>query len=307
MFNFNQCFKEVEKPCYSFFKKNETKKAKFKNKKKMILKYLIPLSFWINEKSNKNSNTYFLGLSGGQGTGKTTITALLEIILNKYFKKKVCAFSIDDFYKTKKEREKLSKNKHPLLKTRGVPGTHDINLIFDFLNEVKLKKKNNFLLPKFDKSIDDRAKKSMWKKINYIPDIVILDGWCIGAKAQSNKLLTKAINILEKKEDPKNVWRKYVNKQLKTKYKVLFNKMNDIIYLNASNFSLMKKWRIKQENKIRIKNVKKNSKVMTNKDILRFMMFYQRITQQMFKDMLKVSSAILKLDSHHQIKNIKLS
>ena len=69
----------------------------------------------------------------------------------------------------------------------------------------------------------------------------------------------------------------------------------------------MKKWRIKQENKIRIKNVKKNSKVMTNKDILRFMMFYQRITQQMFKDMLKVSSAILKLDSHHQIKNIKLS
>ena len=133
MFNFNQCFKEVEKPCYSFFKKNETKKEKFKNKKKMILKYLIPLSFWINEKSNKNSNTYFLGLSGGQGTGKTTITALLEIILNKYFKKKVCAFSIDDFYKTRKEREKLSKNKHPLLKTRGVPGTHDINLIFDFL------------------------------------------------------------------------------------------------------------------------------------------------------------------------------
>ena len=77
----NNCFKHVAKKYFRYFKKQETKKEKFKNKKKMLLNYLIPLSFWINEKSNQYSNTYFLGLSGGQGAGKTTITSLLNIIL----------------------------------------------------------------------------------------------------------------------------------------------------------------------------------------------------------------------------------
>ena len=83
--------------------------------------------------------------------------------------------------------------------------------------------------------------------------------------------------------------------------------MNDIVYLNVPNFDLMKKWRIKQEAKLRTKSTKKSSKVMSNKEILRFMMFYQRITQQMFRDMPKISSAILKINRYHQIKNIKLS
>ena len=183
----NNCFKHVAKKCFRYFKKQETKKEKFKNKKKMLLNYLIPLSFWINEKSNQYSNTYFLGLSGGQGAGKTTITSLLNIILTNYFKKKVCIFSIDDFYKTLNDRKKLSKKIHPLLKTRGVPGTHDIKFIINYLKKIKLKKNKVISLPIFDKSIDDRAIKSKWKKINYIPDIIILEGWCVGAKPQSNK------------------------------------------------------------------------------------------------------------------------
>ena len=175
----NNCFKHVEKKCFGYFKKQETKKEKFKNKKKMLLNYLIPLSFWINEKSNQYSNTYFLGLSGGQGAGKTTITSLLNIILTNYFKKKVCIFSIDDFYKTLNDRKKLSKKIHPLLKTRGVPGTHDIKFIINYLKKIKLKKNKVISLPIFDKSIDDRAIKLKWKKINYIPDIIILEGWCV--------------------------------------------------------------------------------------------------------------------------------
>ena len=136
----NNCFKHVEKKCFRYFKKQETKREKFKNKKKMLLNYLIPLSFWINKKSNNQTNTYFLGLSGGQGAGKTTITSLLNLILTNYFKKKVCIFSIDDFYKTLDERKKLSKNIHPLLKTRGVPGTHDTKFMTNYLNKIKSKK-----------------------------------------------------------------------------------------------------------------------------------------------------------------------
>ena len=301
----NNCFKHVAKKCFRYFKKQETKKEKFKNKKKMLLNYLIPLSFWINEKSNQYSNTYFLGLSGGQGAGKTTITSLLNIILTNYFKKKVCIFSIDDFYKTLNDRNKLSKKIHPLLKTRGVPGTHDIKFIINYLKKIKLKKNKVISLPIFDKSIDDRAIKSKWKKINYIPDIIILEGWCVGAKPQTNKLLNKAVNILEKKEDLNLKWRNYVNKQLKNKYKYLFNKMNDIIYMKVPNFSSLQKWRIKQENKLRLKNIKKKSKIMTNSEVLKFMMTYQRVTQQMFKDLPKIASIVLNLNKNHQIKNIR--
>jgi len=236
---------------------------------------------------------------------KTTITSLLNIILTNYFKKKVCIFSIDDFYKTLNDRKKLSKKIHPLLKNRGVPGTHDIKFIINYLKKIKLKKNKVISLPIFDKSIDDRAIKSKWKKINYIPDIIILEGWCVGAKPQSNKLLNKAVNILEKKEDLNFKWRNYVNKQLKNKYKYLFNKMNDIIYMKVSNFSSLQKWRLKQENKLRLKNIKKKFKIMTNSEVLKFMMTYQRVTQQMFKDLPKIASIVLNLNKNHQIKNIR--
>ena len=199
----------------------------------------------------------------------------------------------------------MSKKIHPLLKTSGVPGTHDIKFITNYLKKIKLKKNKVISLPTFDKSIDDRAIKSKWKKINYIPYIIILEGWCVGAKPQSNKLLNKAVNILEKKEDLNFKWRNYVNKQLKNKYKYLFNKMNDIIYMKVPNFSSLQKWRLKQENKLRLKNIKKKSKIMSNSEVLKFMMTYQRVTQQMFKDLPKIASIVLNLSKNHQIKNIR--
>ena len=294
----------LKKNVLGILKNKKLKEKNLKIKKKMLLNYLIPLSFWINKKSNNQINTYFLGLSGGQGAGKTTITSLLNLILTNYFKKKVCIFSIDDFYKTLDERKKLSKNIHSLLKTRGVPGTHDIKLMTNYLNKIKSKKNKVISLPIFDKSIDDRAKKQKWKKINFIPNIIILEGWCVGAKPQNNKLLYKAVNVLEKKEDSNFRWRNYVNNQLKKKYKYLFDKMNDIIYIKVPNFSLLQKWRLKQENKLRLKNIKKKSKIMTNSEVLKFMMTYQRVTEQMFKDMPKIASVIMSLNKNHQIKNI---
>ena len=127
----------------------------------------------------------------------------------------------------------------------------------------------------------------------------------MGAKPQSNKLLNKAVIILEKKEDLNFKWRNYVNKQLKNKYTHLFNKMNDIIYMKVPNFSSLQKWRLKQENKLRLKNIKKKSKIMSNSEVLKFMMTYQRVTQQMFKDLPKIASIVLNLSKNHQIKNIR--
>ena len=151
----NLCFSKVKKDCLNFIKSQETKADKFKNKERMIRSFLIPLCFWISKKADKK-RPYFVGLAGGQGTGKTTSSSLIKIILTKYFKLKVFRISIDDFYKTRKERIALSKKVHPMLLTRGVPGTHDISMMLDFFKKSKAKKFKNMKLPNFNKAIDDR-------------------------------------------------------------------------------------------------------------------------------------------------------
>jgi len=301
----NECYTKVRKNCFQYIKSQETITNKFKNKNRMLKSYLIPLCFWIANKTNKKK-PLIIGLSGGQGTGKTTITSIISLILRKYFKLNVFKISIDDFYKTRYERKILSITKHPLLMTRGVPGTHDCKIISQFFKKVKNKKFKQLKLPKFDKSIDDRCPKKLWYKINSRPDVVILEGWCVGAKAQKNSQIIKPINSLEKSKDLSLVWRKYVNDQLKKQYKNLFKQLNEIIYLRANSFKVLKEWRIKQEKRLWLKSKnKKNLRIMNKSDIINFMQTYQRITQNMFKDVPKYASIIMKLNSNHQINSIK--
>ena len=301
----NQCFNAVYKDCVKYIKFQETKTEKFKNKNRMIKAFLIPLCYWIKNKIN-NSKPLLIGLSGGQGTGKTTISSIVSLILKKYFKLKVFKISIDDFYKTRKERISLSKIKHSLLRTRGVPGTHDIKIMLRFFNKVKSKKFTQIKLPRFDKSVDDRCKKNLWQNIYSRPDVVIFEGWCVGARPQKVFDLKKTVNLLEKTEDKSLRWRKYVNKQLETKYKKLFNKLDGLIYLKVQNFLLLRKWRLKQEKKLWLKaSNKKNLKIMNKKEVINFMSTYQRVTQHMFNDMPKISSVIMNLNDKHQINKIK--
>ena len=301
----NECFNRVKKDCFKFISAQETKRDKFKNKDRMIKSFLIPISFWIAKKVDKKQ-PLIIGLAGGQGSGKTTISSILTLILQKYFKLNVFKVSIDDFYKTRKDRRLLSKNKHPLLMTRGVPGTHDIDLMLNFFKKIKDKKFKSLQIPTFNKAIDDRCSKNLWYKIKSRPDVIIFEGWCVGARAQKTSQLKKSINSVEKVHDQSTKWRTYVNNQLKTKYKLLFNQLDELLYLKAKNFNLLREWRLKQERKLLIqaKN-KKNLKIMSNVDVINFMQTYQRITQQMFKDALKSSSIIMNLNSNHQIEKIK--
>ena len=283
MSQISACLNKVKKPCYRFISTQEISSERFKNKDKMLRSFLIPVCFWMAKKVKKNK-TMIVGLSGGQGTGKTTISSIIKIILEKYFKLNVFKISIDDFYKTRKERIILSKKVHPLLKTRGVPGTHDIDMMLNLFRKVKAKKVKALSLPKFDKSVDDRVSKDKWYKIKSKPDIVIFEGWCVGAKSQSKKQLIKPINSLERLNDQSMKWRKYVNLNLKNKYKKFHSMMDCLLYLKAENFALLRKWRLVQEKKLKITNKdKKNLKVMNKQEVLNFMMTYQRITEHMFK------------------------
>jgi len=297
------CFLKVEKDYLRFLNKEKIFDKSKVEKIESLKKIYIPISFWIEKKYREKGKTLFLGLSGGQGSGKTTVTGILKIILKKFFRREIQVSSIDDFYKTLKERNHMSYRIHNLFKTRGVPGTHDINLLKKFFNNLKKVNLKKFKSPKFDKSTDDRFRKRYWNNIKKKPEIVILEGWCIGAKPQSNSLVKKPINILEKKEDKNFIWRKYVNKKLKVEYKNLFAKIDHLIFIKIPNFKMVFKWRLLQEKKLKKKS-HSNKKIMNYKEIKRFIMFYQRITLQMIKDLSKSASVVMFMKKNHEVKKI---
>ena len=153
------CFLKVKNDYLKFLNKEKIFNKSTVDKITNLKKTYIPISFWIENKYKKKGKTLFLGFSGGQGSGKTTVVKILKIILKKFFKRKIYVSSIDDFYKTLKDRNEMSYTTHSLFKTRGVPGTHDVNLINKFFYFIKKKKFKKTKLPRFDKSIDDRLKK----------------------------------------------------------------------------------------------------------------------------------------------------
>jgi len=176
-------------------------------------------------------------------------------------------------------------------------------LIRNFFYFVKKKKFRKFKTPKFSKILDDRLKKKYWFNINERPEIVIFEGWCIGAKSQLNSSIVKPINILEKREDKDMVWREYVNKKLKNEYKKFFSKIDHFIFMKVPNFKMVFKWRLLQEIKLRKKS-HSNKKIMSYYEIKRFIMFYQRITLQMIKDLSKSASMVMLLKRNHEIKKV---
>ncbi len=300
----NECIDFVKKDYLNFLNKEKIF-IKSEKEKVIILKNIyIPTSFWIENKYMKKGKTLFLGISGGQGSGKTTVANILKIILEKFFKRDVQIISIDNFYKTLKDRNAMSKNIHPLFTTRGVPGTHQLNLIKIFFQKIKKKKFNKFKLPKFDKALDDRYQKRNWIIIKKKPEIVIIEGWCVGAKPQSNNLIKRPINILEKKYDKNLIWRKYVNEKLKREYKKFFSTIDNLIFIKIPSFKMVFKWRLLQEKKLRKKAYFKK-KTMSYQEIKKFIMFYERITLQMVKDLSKSASAVMFLTKSHKIKKVQ--
>ena len=286
-----------------FLKKQESGSKPIVDKIGKLKTFYLPLSEWLYSIYKKDNRTKIIGLSGGQGAGKSTITGILKFILKRKYGLDLCVFSIDDFYKTKIERKKMSKNIHPLFLTRGVPGTHDVGLINKTIRKLKKKQFKTVLIPKFDKLIDDRSKKNKWQKIKKSPNIIIFEGWCVGAIQQKDNELKRSLNPIEKKYDPRFVWRKTVNNHLKNRYKRLFKKIDKLVYLKAPNFNHIFKWRLLQEEKMKLTS--KSKKTMSKSQVKDFIMFYERITKHMMNNYSKISDLTIFLDKSHRSKKMK--
>ena len=295
---------QIKKKYLNFLKSQEFLSEPFRDKTKQLNDFFLPISQKIYKIYLQNKKTKIIGLTGGQGSGISTISNILKIILKEGFQLNTAIFSIDDFYKTLSDRKKMSKKISPLFLTRGVPGTHETDLL---LNSIKQIKKINFkkiLIPKFDKSIDDRLPKKKWQIIDKKPHIVIFEGWCVGVTPQKNKDLIVPLNILEKEKDKKRIWRDHVNKELKTTYKKIFEHIDTIIFLKVPSFYHVFKWRLLQEKKLRITS--KGKKIMSKLQIKNFIMFYERLTKHMLKNLAKKAKFVVNIDNEHRLKSIKI-
>ena len=268
-----------------------------KYSKRYIQSKLIPVIKYICE---SESNKFLFG--GSQGIGKSSLINIISKTIEKFYNKKILLLSLDNYYLSRKQRLQLSKKIHQLLKTRGVPGTHDIEKLFKNIKQFN-KSKYPITTPLFDKLIDDTTKSTKITKTKC--DILFLEGWCCGSSEIPKKILHKNINNLEKIKDPKYQWRNFYNNKLKFEYKKLFKLFDELIFLKTSSFDNVFKWRLKQEKTNQSKN--KKSKRMTPNEIKIFIQHYEKITKWMLKDLNKKAQVVIKFEKNLKISSINFN
>lgn len=234
--------------------------------------------------------TVTLGICGAQGSGKSTIVAVTKRILEDRGLRTV-ALSLDDFYLSREARLRLAKDVHPLLATRGPPGTHDVAMAGAVLDQLKAKGK--VTLPRFDKASDTRTPRGQWETIASPVDVILFEGWCVGAVAQGSAALATPVNELERTEDPDGVWRGYVNDQLDGPYQALWGRMQELILLKAPSFEVVEAWRAEQEAKL----IARTGAGMSPAELSRFVAHYERLTRWILSEMPERARWVVELDA----------
>ncbi len=275
-----------------------------------VERWCIPLAEKIAIKKKDKPNTLIIGVQGAQGSGKTTLACFLKNIFKLEHNLNCAVVSIDDFYLTQKERLHLAESIHPLFKTRGVPGTHDIELANRTLGNLATLKNDEVLrLPSFSKAWDDRLDMDQWPNVRGPIDIVILEGWCVGLQAQRPTSLAVPVNALEAKEDPEGIWRGYANRQLNGPYQTLFERLDHTVVFNIPSFDCVYEWRLQQENALKRKlqglgASKDTAMFMSKEQVERFVSHYQRLTEHALMSMSRQGDWVLSLDNSHNITSL---
>lgn len=240
-----------------------------------------------------------LGLCGAQGSGKSTLARDLVAAAEATGRRAV-AISIDDLYLDRAARLALAQDVHPLLAVRGPPGTHDAALGLELLRG--LKEGAPVDPPSFDKATDDRRPAAARGRIAGPFDLVVFEGWCVGAIPQPEAELTRPVNALERDEDPDGVWRRRVNAALGGPYRRLFEELDALAVLQAPGFHVVRAWRGQQEAELR----RRTGRGMSEPELDRFVQVYERLTRWMLVETPSRADAVVRLDEDRRVLDVRL-
>jgi D-glycerate 3-kinase len=254
----------------------------------IVDRYWRPLSEDIAE---RNAGTpLIVGINGAQGAGKSTLCKFLEVLLVEHNQIGV-TLSLDDLYLPKAERQALARDVHPLLATRGVPGTHSPALGQAVIDAIRPGK--SFEMPRFDKSVDDR--RPAGELIEGRVDVLLFEGWCLGAVPQEPSALATPVNSHEAEEDADGIWRKFVNQALRGDYAALFGQLDMLIMLKVPDFAAVRRNRALQEDKLRARNPGAPG-LMDAAALKHFLDQYERLTEWMFAEMPERADILVEID-----------
>lgn len=248
---------------------------------------------------NRPRRLLVVGLCGAQGSGKSTLATALKRDLDKDGVR-TAVLSLDDLYLTLAEREALAASVHPLLRTRGVPGTHDVPLGLNVL--AALDRGEPAPLPRFDKARDDRAPPESWDAAPADIELLILEGWCVGARPQPPAALEEPVNRLEREEDPDGVWRGYANAALAGDYQRLFARIDLLVLLAAPSFDCVFGWRHQQEQELRARQDALAG--MSDAELRRFIQHYERLTRHILAEMPPRADVLVELGEDRSARRI---
>ena len=249
----------------------------------------------------RSRRPYVLGLSGLQGSGKSTLARVMKAQAKaRGWATEV--LSLDDFYYARSEREALARDVHPLLRTRGVPGTHEIELLLSVLAAVpQASDRLAVTYPRFDKGRDTRLPPSRWPRITKRPELVILEGWALGIRPQPPGALARAINALERDEDRDGVWRRWVNKQLRS-YQPLWRKFDALIVLQAPNWDIVRRWRGEQEQELLARHA---PLAMDAATIQHFLMHFERLSRHALATLPALADTVVEYDDERRVTGLE--
>ena len=305
------------KKCKELFEKSKdglfelAAQMKIDNLSEDFLKEIvIPISYHLHNSFSKRKTPFLICFTGGQGSGKTTLSFFIQKVLTDFCQRPATGFSIDDIYKSQEERRALAKKIHPLCYVRGVPGTHDINMGLDLINELSSAGPNTETkIPAFCKPEDRHYAWEEWPIYTGKPDFIFFDAWCGGARPLPEQDWLPPFNQLEEEEDPQGIWSKWSNQELSKDYQDLFSLFDLLLMIKVPSMEFVYESRWIQEQTLAktITDPNLKEKIMTKEEVYRFVMHYERLTHYILDELPSFSDIVLTRDSDFKFSISKAS
>lgn len=264
----------------------------------------LPLALKLLREQQSLQQPLIQGILGGQGTGKSTLTAILTVILGNLGCRAI-RLSLDDCYKTYQERKALQRV-DPRLIWRGPPGTHDLELALSVLRQFHAGV-DHLALPQFDKSAwegaGDRTSSQQVKKA----DILLFEGWFVGVQPLPESQLLEQLNTENFPPISTESDRQFaldMNRQLEN-YLPLWQELDRLMILVPTDYRFSKQWR--QDAEQQMKSQGKSG--MTSEEINEFVDYFWKalhpllFIEPLLQDREKVN-LVVKINQNHSLAEI---